>query len=223
MDQTESLKYLKEQHPEAISKRLKATSGVVKVPIQLLTDKRIRHPPSIILYGMLVGMSNKYDRLTIGNSKLMEWLGVKSPNTITSYLKELKSAGYISISYAHTGKLTARQIKIPSVNKKNYISIPNEVLRDRNLLPIQKLILAVIYTQLWRFKSLTLTVTNQELSSWLQCPQGSIKNNVWKLTKKGHLFRNDDGTLSLNLKDSKIEEVTKLDRPNWLKNDELPF
>lgn len=215
MDQTESLKYLKEQHPEAISKRLKATSGVVKVPIQLLTDKRIRHPPSIILYGMLVGMTNKYSRIFVSNGKLAQLLNVKSVNSITNYLKELMAGGFISLSYAHTGLKTARQIKINCIPKPgNYVGIPLEAIKDNTITPLQALIIGCVYSWMWKYKRIYIFINANDVAKALNKPTKTIKNNMTALTKAGYLERLEANQLTVKLQHCTIEQVLDYDLIN---------
>ena len=98
MDEKEALtEALIAAHPEAVKERLKASDGILKVPEALLTSRQVRHPPAVILYGLLLGMASKYSRIFVSNGKLAQLLNVKSVNSITNYLKYFMAGVFISL------------------------------------------------------------------------------------------------------------------------------
>lgn len=212
MRQDELPQWMADSHPETVRQRIKATSGVYKIPEALLTSKEIRHPPAAILYGILLGMNSQYERLFVGNEKLMELLGVRSTNSITKYLKELAAGGFVSLSYRPTGRRTERQIKlicIPRVG--SYLSIPSETIKDKKLTALQQLIIGCIYSMLWKYKTLMVSTDAGEIGQTLGQPTKTIRNNISILIREGYLKRASPQQLTINLNNYEIEEVVKFE------------
>ena len=212
MRQDELPQWMADSHPETVRQRIKATSGVYKIPEALLTSKEIRHPPAAILYGILLGMSSQYERLFAGNEKLMELLGVRSTNSITKYLKELAAGGFVSLSYRSTGRRTERQIKlicIPRVG--SYLSIPAETIKDKKLTALQQLIIGCIYSMLWKYKTLMVSTDAGEIGQTLGQPTKTIRNNISILIREGYLKRASPQQLTINLNNYELEEVVNFE------------
>lgn len=216
MDEKEALtEALIAAHPEAVRERIKASDGILKVPEALLTSRQVRHPPAVILYGLLLGMANKYSRIFVSNGKLAQLLNVKSVNSITNYLKELMAGGFISLSYAHTGLKTARQIKINCIPKSgNYIGIPLEVIKDNTITPLQALIIGCIYSWMWKYKRFYIFINANDVAKALNKPTKTIKNNMTALTKAGYLERLEANHLTVKLQHCTIEQVLDYDLIN---------
>lgn len=196
-----------DEHPEAVKERLKASGGIIKVPEALLHSRQVRHPPAIILYGLLLGMDNKYSRIFVSNGKLAGLLNV-SVNSITNYLKELAAGGFLSSSYTHTGRKTVRQIKINCIPKSgNYISIPLEVVKDTTISPLQALIVGCIYSWMWKYKSIYIFINARDVAKALNKPIKTIKNNMTILVKIGYLERDEDDRLTVKLQHSVTEQT----------------
>ena len=168
----------------------------IKIPLQILQYTHLS-PLSIIIYGELLGLQEKYGNCHISDETLAKRLN-KSVSSIQRGMHMLKNERLITSKQNKNHK--GRTIKVKKLKDENFLLIPEKVERNNDLTDLAKLVYGELCAQYKVWKKIADdsykegevedvadekgTMTKAELANRMHLSTRTIRRRIAELEKK---------------------------------------